>query len=72
MIQLVAGLDEVGAGALAGPLVIVVTAFSGERPDALEGLTDSKRMTKVKREKLFPHILEAAEYVGVGYATRLG
>jgi ribonuclease HII len=69
MTQLVAGLDEVGAGALAGPLVIVVTAFSGERPDALEGLTDSKRMTKVKREKLFPHILEAAEYVGVGYAT---
>ena len=69
MTQLVAGLDEVGAGAFAGPLVIVAAAFSGERPDTLEGLTDSKRMTKVKREKLFPHILEAAEFLQVGYAA---
>jgi ribonuclease HII len=67
--DLIAGLDEVGAGALAGPLVVVATAFRGEMPSSLRGLTDSKAMTKVKRKEMVPAILDCAALVGLGWAT---
>lgn len=56
----VAGVDEAGRGACAGPLV-VAACILGERPHkALAGLDDSKRLTATARERLYPLILRHA------------
>lgn len=55
---LVAGVDEVGRGPLAGP---VVTAAVILDPDAIpEGLNDSKKLSEKKREALFDIICRTA------------
>lgn len=55
---IVAGCDEVGRGALAGPLVAAAVVL---RPGAVVlGLDDSKRLTGAQREHLAPRILEVA------------
>ena len=57
----VAGIDEVGRGPLAGP---VVTACVILPPDALiPGVDDSKKLSPAKREALSEEILARAEYV---------
>lgn len=65
-VDLRGGLDEVGMGALAGPIVVAVTVFSGE---PLKEVADSKRLTRQRREKLMPIILDEAIYLGVGWAS---
>jgi ribonuclease HII len=64
---LVAGVDEVGRGALAGPL----TAAAVVLPDSplLEGLDDSKRLTPQRREELAVIIRANAIAVGVGHVS---
>lgn len=63
------GLDEVGMGSLAGPVVVAVTVFKvGEDGCPIEGVRDSKKLTRTKREALTPLIMEEAVYVGVGWA----
>lgn len=59
------GLDEVGMGALAGPIVVAVTVFSG---DPVKEVADSKRLTRKRRERLMPIILDEACYIGLGWA----
>ena len=51
----VAGVDEVGRGPLAGPVVAAAVVLPEKHE--IEGLMDSKKLTKKKREKLFPIIL---------------
>lgn len=66
----VAGLDEVGRGPLAGPVVaaaVVLAADSAERLRSL-GLTDSKRLTQRRREDLYQVILDVAD-VSIGEAS---
>jgi ribonuclease HII len=59
----VAGADEVGRGALAGPLVAAAVILP---PDArLPGLRDSKQCTRVQRERLARAIREVAVAVSV-------
>jgi ribonuclease HII len=60
----IAGLDEVGLGALAGPVVAAAVVFDDyeEIPD----LNDSKQLSEKKREELFPIIHQKAEAIGVG------
>ncbi|MDF1545658.1 MAG: ribonuclease HII [bacterium] len=55
--QHVCGVDEVGRGPLAGPVVAaaVILPYDCE----LEGLDDSKKLSSRKREKLFEKIVEA-------------
>lgn len=55
----VCGLDEVGRGSFAGPVVVGAVIFS---PDAIlpEGIADSKLLTPKKREKLAVLIKETA------------
>lgn len=56
--QFVAGIDEAGRGPLAGPVVAAAVVLD---PDNLPaGLDDSKRLTAVKRNKLFDIILRDA------------
>ena len=47
---LVAGVDEVGRGALAGPVTVAAVILDPERPIA--GLDDSKRLSPRTRERL--------------------
>lgn len=58
--KIVAGIDEVGRGPLAGP---VVTACVATKPDCwVLGVDDSKKLSEKKREELYPLILESAIY----------
>ena len=52
----VAGVDEVGRGACAGPLVVAACVLGPSRPAALDALDDSKKLTERAREELFPLI----------------
>ncbi|MEZ5523803.1 MAG: ribonuclease HII [Pseudomonadales bacterium] len=55
---LIAGVDEVGRGPLAGPVVAAAVILDPENP--IEGLADSKKLTEKRREALFPLIQERA------------
>ncbi|MCL2595213.1 MAG: ribonuclease HII [Promicromonosporaceae bacterium] len=65
---LVAGMDEVGRGALAGPVcvgVVVIGATTGEAP---VGTADSKLLTAKAREVLAPRLRDWPVAWAVGYA----
>ncbi len=62
--QLVAGVDEVGRGPLAGPVVAAAVIFDTRRVP--KGIDDSKALTPEQRSDLFDKILDWAE---VGIAT---
>lgn len=63
----IAGIDEAGRGPLAGP--VVAAAVILPRRFALEGLTDSKKLSAKKREQLFPEIRRQARAYGIGLAS---
>ncbi|MDX1889189.1 ribonuclease HII [Mycolicibacterium sp. 050158] len=52
----VAGVDEVGRGACAGPLVVAACVLGPNRLESLAALDDSKRLNERERERLFPLI----------------
>ena len=60
----IAGVDEVGVGPLAGPVVACAVVFA-ERP-WLPGLDDSKRLTRAQRERLDGEIRKQALAIGIG------
>jgi len=62
--EIIAGVDEAGRGPLAGPVVAAAVILPDDHP--IEGLRDSKKLTKAKREKLFPIIQQHAIGIGVG------
>jgi ribonuclease HII len=62
--QHIAGLDEVGRGSLAGP-VVAAAVILPER-HRIKGLRDSKVLARSRREALYSQILDRAESVGVG------
>ncbi len=66
---LVCGIDEVGVGALAGPVMAAAVVLSGPEPWR-SGLDDSKRLTHKKREYLHDLIVEQARAFGLGYASQ--
>ncbi len=55
----VAGVDEAGRGACAGPMVVAAVILQGGR-GKIEGLTDSKLLTPARRERLYAEITERA------------
>jgi ribonuclease HII len=68
--RLVAGADEAGRGALAGPLVAAAVLLAPQdltvaQRRALRALDDSKRLTRACRERLAPAVLDAAIAVAV-------
>ncbi len=67
----VAGLDEAGRGAWAGPVYAAAVIFPQFEavPELLAGVRDSKLLSTRQREEQFEHIVAAALTVGVGYAT---
>ena len=63
----IAGIDEVGRGALAGPVVAAAVILPCHiNAPWLSQIKDSKQLSPAKRELLFPHINEAAISVGIG------
>ncbi|MGI8829981.1 MAG: ribonuclease HII [Candidatus Limnocylindria bacterium] len=60
----VAGIDEVGRGSLAGPVVAAAVVL----PDRhrIRGLRDSKMLPRARREALYEQILDRADGIGVG------
>jgi ribonuclease HII len=65
---LIAGMDEVGRGPLAGPVVACAVVMPPERR-AMPGINDSKQLSERKREKLIGKILANAVAVGLGAAS---
>ena len=65
-VRRVAGIDEVGVGPLAGPVVAAAVVLPA-RVD-LPGLNDSKKLSRVARERLDVAIREQAEAIGIGQA----
>ena len=68
----IAGLDEAGRGALAGPVSVGAVILPNDQTllsSTLAGARDSKQMTTRKRESLAPKIREVALAWAVGFAT---
>lgn len=63
------GIDEVGRGPLAGPLVVGAVILPDELPSWVEELKDSKKLTFNKRAKLSEIILEEAVATGLGFVS---
>lgn len=60
---MIVGIDEVGRGPWAGPLVVGAVLLGCE----IDGLTDSKKISKKRREQLSIEIYEKAIAVGLGW-----
>ena len=63
---MILGIDEAGRGPWAGPLVVGAVVLGGAE---IEGLTDSKKLTKKRREALEPLIFEKSRGVGLGWVS---
>jgi ribonuclease HII len=63
--RIVAGMDEVGRGAIAGPVTIGVVAIDANVGEIPAGLRDSKLMTPKRREAMVP----IAKEWGIAWAT---
>jgi len=65
---LIAGVDEVGRGPLAGPVVACAVIMPPERR-AMPGINDSKQLSAKQREKLVGKIRDRALAIGIGAAS---
>ena len=65
--QYICGIDEVGRGPFAGP--VVAGAVILPKDDPILYLNDSKKLSEKKREALYDEIMEKAVSVGVGIAS---
>jgi ribonuclease HII len=65
----IAGVDEAGRGPLAGPVVSAAVVLPCDFQD--QGVTDSKKLTPGRRAKLFAHIYDNAEAIGIGIVDAL-
>jgi ribonuclease HII len=54
---LVAGADEAGRGACAGPLVVAAVALPASRRGEIEGIADSKLLTPLARERIYAEVV---------------
>ncbi|KIC66067.1 ribonuclease HII [Pseudarthrobacter phenanthrenivorans] len=68
-IRLLAGVDEVGRGALAGPVSVGIAVVDLERQKPLAGVRDSKLLSPAERERLDPLVRRWSVASAVGHAT---
>ena len=66
-VRLLAGVDEVGRGPLAGDVVTAAVILDPERPIA--GLADSKKLSEKRRQSLYLEIKEKALHWTLGRAS---
>ncbi|MGO2891990.1 ribonuclease HII [Enterococcus devriesei] len=65
--QAICGIDEVGRGPLAGPVVAAAVILNEDH--TILGLNDSKQLSAHKREELVKEIKQNARAIGIGEAT---
>ena len=66
--EVVVGIDEVGRGAWAGPLMVGAAVLPRER--RVNGVRDSKMLSEANRERLFDRIADWCEAWSVGAASQ--
>lgn len=66
-VSLICGVDEAGRGPLAGP--VCAAAVILPRNTEIAGLNDSKKLSEIKREKLYDEICEKAVSFGIAFAS---
>lgn len=67
--MLTGGLDEVGWGALAGPIISAVFTIDHTNFNMIpQGTKDSKQVNKVNRERLYMDICAVSAEIGIGWA----
>jgi ribonuclease HII len=62
--SIIAGVDEAGRGAIAGPVVAAAVILTSDVP--IDILKDSKTLTKEKRRDAFDIIMATTPYIGIG------
>ena len=67
--SILAGVDEVGRGCLAGPVISASVVLADTIDMSL--LCDSKELTSVKREKIADHIIKNSVAVGIGLCNNI-
>jgi ribonuclease HII len=66
-VGLIAGVDEAGRGPLAGPVVAAAVILDDQNP--IKGLNDSKKLSPLRREKLYDEIRAKALCCAIGQAS---
>ncbi|MCA7009962.1 ribonuclease HII [Wolbachia endosymbiont of Tribolium confusum] len=64
---IIAGVDEVGRGPLAGPVISAAVIFT-DRDTVIDGINDSKKLTPKCRQVLYEKITSVAKF-GIGMAS---
>lgn len=67
--RLVIGMDEVGRGAIAGPVAVGLSIVDAATRTAPEGLKDSKLLPEPTREALHPKVARWSRHAAVGMAS---
>jgi len=70
--QHIAGIDEVGRGCWAGPVVAAAVVLSDavwHMPDILAGLNDSKQLSATQRHTLAHTVRQVARGIGIGWVS---
>jgi ribonuclease HII len=67
--RLIAGMDEVGRGALAGPVTVGVVVIDDRTRTVPQGVKDSKLLTPAARERMVPAVRRWATDYAVGHAS---
>lgn len=65
-VYMIVGVDEVGRGSWAGPLVVGAVVMGGK---TIDGLTDSKKLTAKQRNILSLQIKQSAAGIGLGWVS---
>ncbi len=65
--KVIVGIDEVGRGCLAGPVVAAAVVIDCEKLSIASKIRDSKKITPENREKYFEIIQQEAVSIGVGF-----
>jgi ribonuclease HII len=68
----IAGIDEAGRGAWAGPILAAAVVLPLERGDlrqSLNGVRDSKKMTPAQRQQWYASLRQTCQSIGVGRTT---
>lgn len=66
MVDMILGIDEAGRGPWAGPLVVGAVVLGGAE---IDDLTDSKKLTKKKRELLYEEVVQKAVAYASGWVS---
>lgn len=63
----ISGIDEVGRGPLAGPVVTACVSIPFSK--LVPGVDDSKKLSEIRREALYPLLMEAASYAQTAWVS---